>query len=88
MATKKEIFEQAMSILNGDTGIAPETITAITAILEPKSGGKHVDLSEVTTADAEGNVETIQCSVSDVWLDATSEFFYEDISGKVIIGLD
>ena len=87
MASKKEIFASAMEIC-AKHKVSKEFTAELTTLLEPKSGGSSVDLSTVTKVDDKGQVTEIQCSLSGVWLPATSEFFYEDKSGKGIKGLD
>jgi len=87
MASKKEIFASAMEICK-EHKVSEKFTAALTALLEPKSGGSSVDLSTVTKVDGNGQVTEIQCSLSNVWLPATSAFFYEDKSGKGIKGTD
>jgi hypothetical protein len=87
MASKKEIFDSAMEICTKHK-VAAKFVAELTDLLEPKSGGASIDLSTVTKVDGNGNVTHIQCSLSDVWLPANSEFFYDDKSGKGIQGTD
>ena len=91
MATKKELFENvtsAVTKLCEEANVSKKVQAGLTAIFEehlaPKSGGQSVNLDEVTRKDADGNITEILCSVSDVWLPATEEFFYLDKSGKGI----
>lgn len=86
MASKKEIFASALEICKTHNA-APKFVEALTALLEPKSGGSQVDLSTVTKMVGD-KVTEIQCSLSGVWLPATSAFFYDDKSGKGIKGTD
>lgn len=87
MATKKEILASVLAVLAAHE--ANEQMTAeIKTLLEPKTGGKTVDLSEVTTVDKKGQVLTMEDSISGVWLEATLENFYEDKTGKGIVGTD
>lgn len=86
MASKKEIFASAIEICNTHK-VPAAFVAALTELLEPKSGGASVDLSTVTKMVGD-KVTEIMCSLSGVWLPATSEFFYDDKSGKGIIGTD
>lgn len=77
MATKKDILAAALVICVAHK--ASEKLTAeLTELLAPKSGGATIVVEDVYNAE-EG---TLLCSVSDVWLPATVDFFYEDKSGK------
>ena len=87
MASKKEMFEATMSVLS-QYEMPAEAVEKIRSILEPKSGGRAVDLDEVTRKDENGVVVAIQDNVSGLWFPATSDFFYEDKSGKGIEGSD
>jgi len=87
MASKKEIFASAMAICEAHK-VSKEFTAELKTLLEPKSGGSSVDLSTVTKVDGNGQVTHIQCSLSGVWLPATSAFFYDDKSGKGIKGTD
>lgn len=88
MASKKEIFKEAMSICERNK--APEALTkALAELLEPKKGGgAPVNWDEFTKKDADGNVTYILDSISGKWLPATSEFFYTDTQGKGCPGTD
>ena len=55
-----------------------ELVAGLTALLAPKTGGATVDVESVYNAED----EELLCSVSGVWLPATTEYFYEDKSGK------
>ena len=87
MASKKEMFEQTMSVLEG-YDVPVELVNKLKEILEPKSGGKSVDWDQVTRKDENGNVTLMQDSISGMWFPATSEFFYEDKSGNGVVGTD
>lgn len=75
MATKKEIFESAMALCEQE-GASAELVKGLTDLLAPKTGGAKINVEDVFDG------EKLQCSVSDVWLPATAEYFYEDKSGK------
>ena len=77
MATKKEIFAAAI-VLCETHKASDELVKGLTDLLEPKAGGAKVNVEDVYN-EAEG---TLLCSVSNVWLPATLDFFYEDKSGK------
>lgn len=87
MASKKEIFASAIEICTKHK-VAAAFIADLTVLLEPKAGGSSVDLSTVTKVNKDGQVTMIECSVAGVYLPATSEFFYDDKSGKGIKGTD
>ncbi len=95
MATKKEIFEtvsKEVQELAEKFGTKEpyneELFSILTTHLAPKTAGMSVNLDEVTEKDADGNVSGIQCSLSKMWLPATSRYFYEEkTEGKGINGL-
>ena len=85
MATKKELFESAMSACKEHN--APKAlVAALTALLEPKAGGASINLDEVTKK-VDGKITELQCQVSGVFLPATVEYFYEAKDGKGIAGI-
>lgn len=87
MATKKEVFESAIALCEANKA-SDALVAGLTDLLAPKSGGASINLDEVTRKDEEGNVTEILCSVSNVWLPATVEYFYaEKAEGKGINGL-
>lgn len=60
-----------------------EKLTAILdEHLKPKSGGATVNIEEVVKRNADGKITQVQCVLSNKWLPATTEFFYEDKSEK------
>jgi hypothetical protein len=81
--TKKELFAQAMDICTNNDA-STELTAALTKLLEPKTGGLKVDISEVTRVDEDGAVTEIQCSLSGVWLPADTIHFFGDKNSKVI----
>ena len=81
MASKKELFEQTLEVLNRYE-VGEDVVNEITAILAPKAGGKTFDIAEVTRVDEDGNIVAILDSVSGLWLPADEETFYVDKSGK------
>lgn len=86
MATKAEIFKSVLAICEKHD--VPATIVAeLAEVLKPKTGGAQVNLEEVTKTNKNGEITELLCSVSGVFLPATTEFFYEDKSGKGINGL-
>jgi len=51
--------------------------------LKPKGAGvTRKPLEEVTKCDEDGKFTEVLCSVSGVWLPATTEYFYEDKTGS------
>ena len=86
MATKQDICNSVVAILEA-AAVETEVITSVEDILKPKTGGKALDLSEVTRVDEDGNIVEMECAVSHVWLPATAEYFYEDKTGKGPNGL-
>ena len=86
MASKTEVLAAVLAACEQFNAKAP-LVEALTEILKPKTAGASVNLDDVTRKDAEGNVAEILCSVSNVFLPATAEFFYESKDGKGINGL-
>lgn len=89
MATKKEIFEKVTGDVNElctKYKATKEFVGALSVILsthlEPKNGGAVVNIDEVTKKDKDGKITHILCSVSEKFLPATKDFFYEDKAGK------
>jgi len=82
MATKKEIFTAAMELCEAN-GASEELVNGLTDLLAPKTAGAKVKVEDVFNEET----NELLCSVSNVWLPATAEYFYEDKSGKGINGL-
>lgn len=80
MATKKDIFEQAIAIAR-ENKASDKLIEALTVLLEPKRGGAQFTLEEVAVTNAAGEVTHILDSVFNKWVpvfDAEGEpAFYE-----------
>jgi len=81
MATKQEIFKQAMTICEAE-GASEALVTGLTALLEPKKGGQSVDIESIVTRDENGEITHITCRYSNVSLPATSEYFPNDKASK------
>ena len=94
--SKKELYAEVSSNVtkllqaNGvSDAIVAEVQKAIDASLKPgKFGATSVNLDEVTKKDSDGNITEILCNVSNKWLPASVEYFYEDLSGKSKIVVD
>lgn len=93
--SKKETFEQvvtATNLLCDELGVKDKVRSGLMAIYEthlaPKAAGQAVDLDSVTEKDESGTIIKIKCQLSGVLLPATADFFYEEKSGKGILGLD
>jgi len=86
MASKKEVLELVLEKCSEFNAKQP-LVDALTAILAPKTAGATVNVEDVTQKDASGNITHILCSVSNKFLPATVDFFYEDKGGKGILGL-
>ena len=82
--TKKETFDTVIGLCEAHK--APKALVeALTEILEPKGGGPVMDIDAVTKKDDQGNIVEIQCSLSGVFLPATSEkAIMEDMLTKAI----
>jgi len=80
---KTEKWAEALVILDG---VDAEVVSKLANLFEPKAGGIKVDIEEVVTRDAEGNITEMVCSLSGVSLPATADYFYEDKSGDGIGG--
>jgi len=87
MASKADIFKSALEICTKYKA-SKELVSDLTELLEPRNGGAVVDWDEVLKKDGNGDVIEMLCSVSDVWLPATAEFFYTDTQGKGAPGTD
>ncbi len=93
--TKQKIYDTTLSavLVFVEQNKLPEAIkTGLTTILNenlaPKSGGKAINLDEVTKKVGD-KITQLLCNVSHVWLPANLDHFYEDKSEKpVIVGLD
>jgi len=72
---KKDTFAAVIALCT-EHKASKVLVAGLTDLLEPKSGGAKVNVEDVMK---DGN---LLCSVSEKWLPATVEFFYEDKSGK------
>lgn len=69
--------------------IIAEVQKAIDASLKPGVfGSRSVNIEDVVKRDGNGEITEILCNVSGVWLPASAEYFYEDLSGKSKIVVD
>lgn len=69
--------------------IIAEVQKAIDASLKPGVfGARSVNIEDVVKRDSDGEITEILCNVSGVWLPASVEYFYEDLSGKSKIVVD
>ena len=92
--TKKELHLTVVgSVLTflEDNKVDGKVGTGIKDILDthlaPKNGGKTVDLSTVVRKDEDGQIVELQCPLSNVWLPADINHFYEDKStNPAIVG--
>lgn len=88
--SKKELYAEVNNSVIGlltankvDEDIIAEVQKAIDASLKPgQFGATSVDLDSITKKNSDGELEEIKCSLSGAWLPATTEYFYEDLSGK------
>ena len=82
MATmnKTDKWELAVELLN-ENKVSEDVIEALKELFAPKKGGAHVDIEEVVTRDADGEIVEMICSLSGVSLPATADYFYEDKKG-------
>lgn len=62
--------------------IQDEINAKLAELLGPKSPGASVNIEDVVKRDASGYVTELLCAVSNKFLPATLEYFYEDKSGK------
>lgn len=81
--TKAEMFKQAMEACEKFKA-SKELKDKLAELLEPKKGGKTVDIEEIVHRDEDGNVTEIQCRASGVWLPATVEYFLADKNSKIV----
>lgn len=94
--SKKELYaevsENVTKLLKAndvDSDIIAEVQKAIDASLKPGVfGARTVNIDDVVKKDGSGNITEILCNVSNVWLPASTEYFYEDLSGKSKIVVD
>lgn len=93
--SKKEIYEgvvKAVGKVIVNFKVSKEAEIALLKVLDeqlkPKVGGmfQKRDISEVTKSNAEGKISHILCSISNVFLPATDEFFYREKNGEGIAG--
>lgn len=85
MASKSDIFISALAILAKYN--VPETkplYVELKELLEPKKGGNAVDINEIAKLNETGQVLEIKCSLSGVWLPATTENFYNEKDSKLV----
>lgn len=84
MASKKELLETAVEILNRN-GVEEGSplYVDITTLLAPKKGGAVADMSESVELDENGKAVKVLCRLSGVWFDATSENLASDKNAKI-----
>jgi len=79
MATKKELNEKVLGLCKEHK--APEALTkALDELTKPGKGGASVNVEDVYIPKAKDGKAYILCSVSGLWMEATKENFYEDVS--------
>lgn len=83
MATKKEIFESALKIME-EHGAPADLVEDMSKLLAPGKGGQRVNIDEITRKDDEGNITHIKCRYSGAWLPATTEYFPKDTNSKIV----
>lgn len=81
MATKKEIFEQVLAACENHKA-SKGLVADLTALLEPKKGGASVNVEDVFVPKAKDGKAYLLCSVSNKWMEATAENFYEDLGNE------
>lgn len=94
--SKKELYAEVSGNITKlleanevDSDIIAEVQKAIDASLKPGVfGARSVNIDDVVKKDSNGNITEILCNVSNVWLPASVEYFYEDLSGKSKIVVD
>lgn len=94
--SKKELYAEVSGNITKlleanevDSDIIAEVQKAIDASLKPGVfGARSVNIDDVVKKDSDGNITEILCNVSNVWLPASVEYFYEDLSGKSKIVVD
>ena len=85
MASKKDIYEGALDILRKhNVGETKPLFIELKELLEPKKGGNAVDINEIAKLNETGQVLEIKCSLSGVWLPATTENFYNEKDSKLV----
>lgn len=81
MASKKELLAEVLGLC--ETHKASKNLVAeLTALLEPKKGGATVNVEDVFVPKAKDGKAYLLCSVSNQWLEATVENFYEDLGNE------
>jgi hypothetical protein len=79
MATKKELNAAVIALCTQHK--APEALTkALDELTRPGKGGASVNVEDVFVAKAKDGKAYLLCSVSNLWMEATAENFYEDAS--------
>lgn len=94
--SKKEMYAEVSNLVsqilagNGvDAGVCAEVQKAIDLVLKPGTFGAKTDVESVVKRDSEGNITELMCSVAKVFLPASTDYFYEDKTGKSqFIGID
>lgn len=81
MATKQEIFNQALELCETHKA-SKNLVAALTELLEPKKGGASINVEDVFVAKAADGKAYLQCSVSGKWMEATADNFYEDLGNE------
>ena len=81
--TKAEMFKQAMAICE-KFNASEELKTELASLLEPKKGGKTVNIEDIVHRDEDGNIVELQCRASGVWLPANLEYFTGDKNSKIV----
>ena len=67
MATKKEIFDSAIELCTAHEA-SEALIAGLTLLLEPKKGGAHFDIEEISVKDESGELTHIFDSVIKLWV--------------------
>ncbi len=81
MASKKEIHSQVLELCTKFK--APTELTnALDELLKPGKSGAKLNVDEVYVPKAKDGKAYLLCSASNVWLEATTENFYEDKTGN------
>lgn len=77
--TKKELNSAVIAICTQHK--APQAlVSALDELTKPGKGGASVNVEDVFVPKAKDGKAYLQCSVSGLWLEATTENFYEDTS--------
>ena len=83
--TKKEMFSQAMAILN-DAQASDELKAKFTELLAPKKAGLQVDVEAIVRRDPDTNdIVEIQDRLSGYWFPATLKYFFKDSKDTKIV---